>query len=62
MEGYIRVYQGGAYPARFWHVGWCKPEELEKTLKAGWIVDQLNLFGPDGKYPRKEPKKDVKIL
>ena len=62
MEGYIRVYKGGMYPARFNTVGWCTAGELQDVLKDGWIIDTNNLFGPDGKYPTKEPiiKKDSK--
>lgn len=54
-QKYIRLYKGGAYPARFYDVAWCKPGELDSALQKGWIADKNNLFGPDGKYPRKEP-------
>ena len=55
MKGYIRVYKGGCYPARFNPVGWCKREELEDAMRDGWIIDTENLFGLNGKYPTEEP-------
>lgn len=62
MKGHTRIYKGGCYPARFWAVTWCKPEEIPKRIEEGWVVDTENLFGPDGKYPTEEPlpiKKEV---
>lgn len=53
----IRMFKGDAgTPARFWPVAWAEnTEELQELLDDGYVVDQQNLFGPDGKYPSEVP-------